>query len=347
METNPSADSQEQGGEEITVDLDQSDASKAVTRTRNRGSINARGGKGKNGKAGDDVDDWAEKSKEVQKRIGRVTRSFEQQMADQEARHQREIAAVREEMGRLNGRREEPTNDDAAHERKMDQLEAEYQAALEEGDSAKAAKKQREMSRVEAEYWAKKTNAAVQGSSEAGGAGKDKGATPTDKRGEPGTGRYAPTKQGLDWANANNHWWNSKSDEDGEAATAYANTLFRRLIDEGEDKNSPAFYEAIGEKVAKRFPELHVQVRLGKRRPADDDEGDEAGSDRGFDPDRRGRAPVVNGGDSTGNPAPRHGPGVRTLNNADQKTMRAMGLDPANNKHVMTFLREKESAGAA
>lgn len=339
METSPSAQSDDDG-QEIQVDLDQTDATKAVTRTK-RGSILAKAGTKE-----DDKDRWAENSKAVKARLARQARSFDQKMAEQQAEHQRQIAALRSEFQGVNVNRGQTGDQlDAAHETTMAALQKDLEEALETGNAVKAAKIQRDMASAEGKYWAAKTAKQTGGSSENGARTEAAATTTTQPNGK--ANGPAPTKAGIAWAKANTDWWDDTTDDVSVAARSMANGLYAIAIRDGDDTADPALYERIGTQVAKRFPELGVKVKLNGRKGDDDDDDEGASTELGDD--RRGRAPVVpvdRTGDRGSRQANQHR-NVRTLDKTDQRTMRAMGLNPDDNKHVLEFLSQKTEYEAA
>lgn len=323
--TETSPDTDHDDGEQIDVDLDVSDAAKAVTRTK--ASI-------KPAKAGKDslsLDDWADRSKKVQRRMNSMQRTFDQQRAEDQALHQRELAELRNQISGLSRTKDTGTGDEAAHEKAMDVLATALEEAQERGDSKEAAKITRQMSQLDAKFWAAQTAKAT-GSTAA--ADRTQSTVQTQ---QPTNQAPKPTKAGIAWAKANTDWWDNKDDDDCVAARALANTLYAKLRAEGEDAEEPAFYERIRRQVAKRFPELDVVSTAG------DSEDD------GEDMDRRQREPVRRAASiqmpNRGEPNARQSHS-QTLTSADQRTMRSVNLDPSNNKHVIEFLRSKNDLEA-
>lgn len=328
-ETSPDTDHDD--GEQIDVDLDAADATKAVIRTRNTV---------KPAKAGKDKElefnNWADRSKKVQRRINTMQRTFDQQRAEDQALHQRELADLRSRLDGLT--RTDPTGntDEQAHERAMDALQAKLEEAQERGDSKEVAALTRQMSQLDGKFWAAQT-AKQTGATAAADKGNGKDTRPAAVTTQQGP---KPTKAGIAWAKANTDWWDDKDDEIAVSARAAANGIYAKLLADGEDPQLPEFYERIRKQIAKRFPELDVVSTL-THESGERDEDD--------DPDRRHRDPVRRAASlqmpNRGEPAPRNSRS-QTLTGADQRTMKSVGLDPSKNSHVIEFLKSKNDLEA-
>lgn len=320
-------DEQETG---IQVDLDADDG-KAVTRARPRTVA-----KPKN---------WAEEradtSKAVKKRIDRIANRFNQQLAEQQAEHQREIAELNSKFSKLQKSGDTTTTDEAAHQKVMDALQAELEEAQERGDSKAVSVITRKMTAAEGKFWADKTAAQTHGASN--NETRDTGKTNGSANPANGAGGRAPTKAGIEWAKANGSWWNDTVDELAIDARAYANSIHKRMLVEGEyDPETPEYFEVIRAQVAKRFPEIETKSTVKSRRRGEIaeefDEADDPGEEQ---PARRAAAATLpNRG------APTRSENVRTLTRADIATMRAVNLNPDDNKHVVQFLRSKQEQEA-
>jgi hypothetical protein len=110
-----------------------------------------------------------------------------------------------------------------------------------------------------------------------------------------------------------------------------ANNLHAKLISEGSDPATDEHYEKIRRLVAKRFPEVST-VSTKRADPGDDDAGDD--DDEGATRQRVVKANLPNRGQQS-----QRRTNVRTLSAKDLKDMRAVNLDPNNNKHVIAYLQ--------
>jgi hypothetical protein len=308
LERTEGGEGQETG---IEVDMDASD-DKAVT--RNPVSSKARPA----GSARDQA--WLDKSKDVQKRIGRMQRSFDQRMADQQAEFQRQLSAQRDEFIKLRA----PTDagadaDEKTHDEAVALLQEALEAAQERGDSKAVARTTAELSTLNAKYWSAKT-------------AKMTGSPATAAKTAP-SGARQPTQAGKKWTDANTEWWNDITDTDSASARGMANNLHAKFISEGSDPNTDAHYEKIRRLIAKRFPEVNT-ITTVKRKELDD-EGEDVDTEADEGAARRVVQPRIQ---DRGNPSNRRS-NVRTLSAKDLKDMRAVNLDPNNNKHVVAYLK--------
>jgi hypothetical protein len=301
----------------IEVNMDAA-ADSQVTR---RGSV-------KPDAASRDPDDiWADRSKKVQKRIAGMKRQFDQELANREAEFNRQLALRDERLNALEGKRSGVSGDDAAHEAAQNALQAQIEAAQEEGDSKKVAALMRQMSTADAQYWSAKTSKQL-------GNGAQPGTT-TAAAAKPAA--RVPTKAGLAFTKANSDWWDDTDDTSREAR-AYANSLHTKMLADGDlDPETPEYFEEIRRKVQKRFPEIETVSAVKRRAAADDAGDDEEAPARETRLKDRGQAPTnfANRGDNA-NQRPRN---VKVLTGAEQRAMRAVGMDPNNNKHVMAYVQ--------
>lgn len=319
----------------IEVDLHESDASKAVERTRGRVAPSADEHEDRTAT----TDDWAERSRSVQKRIGRLTRSFRQEIADKDAEFQRQLGERDARIQRLELDRQNPAqaaDGEAQHEAAMKVLEGQHEAALEKGNSAEATRLARLMAKSEADWATKKTVALL-----------GKTAERQERKEEPAaTQRAAPRtvpKTADKFINANIGWW---EDPDFRVERQGANVLFEQLVDEeGFDANDPKTYVELNRRLKKKFPALAVETP-GK---ADDDRDDEDEDDEPVEPPSRNlrtrRAPTIDAARGGEQPVVRNG-NKRRLTAEDVANMREFHLDPNNDKHVMRYAREIEAAAA-
>lgn len=283
--------------------------------------------------------EWVDKDKAVQKRMGRLSRNlskqFDQRLAEVEAEHQRERTEFQKRLDRLEGRNSGSDADEAKHKAEMDELERKQAAAFEAGDSALAASIGRQMAQKEGAFFEAKTRALI-GSSRQAQEEPAKAAT-----GELPT-EYRPTAAGKKFVKAQ-EWW---EDPEFGTARAAANVLYRQMIDDGEDSSEPAFYDKLARTLVQQMPHMKnelIGVELEERDSRgrlDDDFGDEEEPPPRQQQARR--APVQHNpdrGDSRGT-GPRRRNGVH-ISKADEATMRAVGMDPTNDKHLVQFAKSK------
>lgn len=333
---------------EISVDLSEGDPSKAVTRKAARSDIasqvrddddrgSARGGK------------RSKTEEELFKRMTRMQRSmtkqFTQQLADAEAKHQREIAAIRQGGGSgVSIDREAQVLKDA-HEKAMAELEKQLADANEKGDSAAAASITAKMIRADGEYHAKLSGTQVR--RDAGGADPNAGGT---QQQDPKQRRAGPTPAGSRFILANEDWW---EDPDFAIEKAYSSEIFLKLLnEEGFDSNSDETFKEVARRMKDKFPKLDIRVAGGKALdegggddnggsgPGDgDDDDDEEARQQERQPQQRQRAPAGRFADR-GAGQGRNDGSRRTLTTAEMSTMRKVGLNPDSDKDVLSFLRE-------
>jgi hypothetical protein len=321
-------DEQETG---IHVDLDADDG-KAVTRAKPRtAAVKPRSW----------ADEKLETNKAVKLRFAALSSRFNQQLAEQQADHQRQIADLEKRFTKAATNGDATTTDEAAHQKAMDALQTELEEAQERGDSKAASTITRKMGAAEAKFWADKTAAQTHGASENAARANGNGTAAVVEARKSGDRK--PTAAGVAWAKANGEWWNDTVDDTAIDARAYANSIHHRMLSDGEyDPETPEYFEVIRKQVAKRFPEIETKSTVKGRRKNADLDGD---FDEADDPDalpvrRAAAASLPNRG------APTRGESMRTLNRADIATMRSVNLNPDNDKHVLQFLRSKQETEA-
>ena len=329
----------------ITVDLGQSDPNKAVQRsTRPRSDIARSVNDDEGGEENTDTrtNGWAERSKEVNRRLARQARSlnrtFDQKLADREAEHQRQLSDLRKDMDKLTLERGsgDQAKADADHERAMGELRTKLEAAIEAGNSAQQAQLTADMQRLEAKYWASKAAAAgVVQREQRTEQERQQQQRPAPKAGQP-------TAAGSRFILANEVWW---EDPDYAIEKQAAGLIFAQLRDEEDyDANSDDTFKEVARRLKKKFPELEVVTSKGKKpKPEDDDDDDdELGGG-----EREARRAPTGAVQDRGEDAANNRASSMTLTNADISTMRKSDLDPNNNKHVLQYMREKQAYESA
>jgi hypothetical protein len=334
---------------EISVDLNAADESKAVTR-----------------RAASDIassvrDDDAERprtkaEKELFKRMGRLERNlerqFDQRMAARDAEHQRELSDMRARLEKVSlDRGGSDDAADAAHEAAMSALKDKLAVAYEKGDSQASADITLQISKLDAQFWGKKAQAAgvTTRDDTRSAATTTQAAAQSAERLSPqarGRAEQGPTAAGGRFIKANEDWWD---DPEFSVEQGAANTIYLQLVNkEGFDPKSEETYKEIAKQMKGKFPKLSVSAG---RRAAQDDDGegevqDDEGQDRQQGQRRQAAAARI---DDRGQASARdRGRGTsRTLTKQEIETMKACRLDPDNDKDVVTFLREAVSLEAA
>ncbi len=219
-------------------------------------------------------------------------------------------------------------------------MKAKLEASYEKGDSQESAAITLQISRLDAQYWAKKAK-------DAGVTTRETTADTTQRQtttAQPK--RSGPTVAGSRFIRANEDWW---EDPEFKIERAAADAIYLDLVqNEGFDPKDAETFKEVAKKLNKKFPELKA-LAGGRRGPGDDDgDGDDDDVDQrdhgdGDDRDtQRRRAPAANlqdrGGQGNRNDGDR-----RSLTAQDRKTMTDCRLDPDNDRDVVQFLREAQA----
>lgn len=321
----------------ISVDLSESDGTKAVTRQTRPADIAA---SVRDDQGGGDRQNYSPAERKMFTRMSRfqknISKQFDQKLADQEARHQQELSALRKQYEGVSVERQGDAEAASAHEKAMKLLEEKLAAANEKGDSIEAARITKEMIQADGAYHAK-LSGTKQRADTGGGAG---GGTQQQQQQRPA----GPTPAGSRFILANEEWW-----EDPEFAIEKqaASTIYLELMNnEGYEANSDETFAEVAKRLKAKFRDLPVVA--GKRgrqaEPGDGDDDDDDDLDqRDRDQDRgqnRRRAPAAAMQDR-GEPSQRRQSGNRrTLTDQEITTMKKVGMNPDNDKDVVQFLRE-------
>jgi hypothetical protein len=331
---------------EISVDMNAADPSKAVTR-RKPADI----GQGVRDDAdGDRPRTKAEK--ELFKRMGRLERNlekqFEQRQAARDAEHQRQISELQAKLDRVQVDR--GGGDDAAdraHETAINVLKDKLAAAYEKGDSKESAELQAQISRLDAQFWAKKAAAAGQTTRETAAAGD--GGQQRQQQGTQQQQNKGPTVAGSRFIRANEEWWD---DPEFEVEKAAANTIYVNLVNkEGFDPKDDETFKEVAKQLKAKFPKLEVRAGRKGGDPEDDDDPDDdvrRGEGEGDGETRQQRrAAAANLADRGAASARDRSRTSRTLTKQEIETMKACRLDPDNDKDVVQFMKEAAALEAA
>jgi len=309
---------------EISVDMNAADPEKAVSRTRADLGRAARG------------DDEGEKprtkaEKDLFKRMNRLeknlTRNFDQRMAEKDAEHQRQLSELQAKLAKVSVERGGDDAADVAHEQAISALKDQLAAAYEKGDSAASAEITLKISKLDAQFWAKKAQAAGVVQREAPTVAATQQAAPKTN---------GPTAAGSRFINANEDWWD---DPDYAIEQSAANTIYLNLVQkEGFDPKSDETFNEVAKQMKAKFPKL--DIRKGRRGPDDDESDEDSAQEPHRNPRRSAAAARI---DDRGQADARTRGTRRTLSKEDIATMRACRLDPDNDRDVVTFLREAVS----
>jgi len=327
---------------EISVDLSESDGTKAVTRREKPTNIAANVRDDREG--GDSPKRYSDAERHMFSRLTRyqrkISKEFDQKLADQEARHQQELTAIRKQYEGVSVERQGDAEAASTHEKAMKALEEKLAAANERGDSIEAARITKEMIQADGAYHAK-----LAGAKQRADTGGGTQQAPTQRQqGAKGAG---PTPAGSRFILANEEWW---EDPDFTVEKAAASAIYLQLLnDEHMEANDDETFKEVGRRLKAKFPDLPVVgVKRGRQAdPGDDDEGDDEDDiSRGNEPHRR-RAPAASLQDRGRPSNQRQNGNRRTLTAHEIDTMRKVGLNPDNDRDVVQFTREVNSMEAS
>ena len=301
--------------EEIEVDTAVADPAKAVQRQR--------ADEPRHKQIAKDIDRRV--TSLVRKSEERMSRQFNQDKADLEARLQREMRELRDENQALKSRTETATGD-AAHDAEIAKLTEQLEAALEAGDSKKAAQLQTLIARKEAQYIASKTG--IKQSERVSERKTEQ--EPAEKPKQKGSARAQEFIEATEW-------WD---DPKFVAERGAANAIHAQLVAEGSDPESDAHYKRINKRLKAKFPTLKLTDpdELGFT-PVDSFVDDEDDEDE-IEPQPRGRAPVQNFVDRGSSNQNQRQRGVK-LTPQDIEMIRSMKLDPNNDAVVAQYAKSK------
>lgn len=285
----------------------------------------------------------------VSRRIGRLERTFNQRMADAEARHQRELADVRREADSLRVSRSSSDVDETAHNTKIAALQADLAQAFETGNTARQADLTTQIARLQGEFESRKRDALL------GRQQPTAQQQPAREARRPDNREGGPTPEARRWMRKNEWWDDPEFAIERDAAVRFDN----ELMDEGSDPNDPEHYEELCERLLEKFPDMKDEIvmpgrsRQDRRRRARDDEGDEddEDEDRGTSRRRSGRPPIPAFNTRDGERAQQlrsSGNGRKaTLSRAQRENMITFGLDPDNDDHCREYAKSSEETERA
>lgn len=320
---------------EVSVDLSQADPSKAVQRRAKPSDIAS-------GVRDDRGTRRTPAEKELFKRMSRfqtnITRDFNQKLADQQAAHEREMSALREEYEGVRLERGESSEAQSAHDLAMKALIEKLAAANERGDSAAAATITAEMIKADGAFHARQSGTKQR--QDTTGGDRRQQQQPA-ARPAPAAAATGPTGAGARWITAQEDWWD---DPEYAAEKAAAGAIFLHLRDqEGYAGESAETFREVSKRMRAKFPNLDVRdpKRRGERDDPDDDPDDELEEPADREVHRR-RAPAATFQDrgTTDNQRRSLNDGRRTLTPQEMATMKACNLNPDNDRDVVQFLRE-------
>ena len=312
---------------QISVDLNAADPTKAVTR-RSSADLGREARDGQEGGRTKAEKDLFKRMNRLERNLGR---QFDQKMAEQQAAHQREIAAMQERLKAAGLDRDGAADAaDEAHQAAMKKLEDALAAAYERGDSVETAKITRQMSELDGKYWAKKAQSA----------GVTTRESTTTQPPAAGNQNRGPTVAGSRFIKANADWW---EDPDFNVETAAANAIYIDLVNnQGFDPKDDETFKEVGKQLKAKFPSLAVKAGRRGADPDDDETDDEEEEGRPERQETRRNAASGRFEDrGAGDGRSRGGP--RILTALEIKTMRDCRLDPDNDRDVAQFVREAQA----
>lgn len=290
---------------------------------------------------------FLDRNKAVLKRMKRnerrLTGEFNQRIADLQAENQRSLAKVNSELEQLRTQRTESVApDERAHQAKMDQLQKDYVAALEAGDSVKSGQLMMEINRTHTAFEASKLALIMQ---------RQQAPQPRQTKVIDHTEGRAITAAGKRWVTANEEWFD---DVDFRPETLETKAIDQDLIAEGSDPNTPEHYAELQTRLREKFPKLDVvdpfsnKRREKRARQAEPDEEDDVVDDRQVSEDDDGevdvprrhqaRRPVVpNFQDRGRNFGRNQNSSRRTITTSEAAEMRKFKLDPTKDADVRAW----------
>jgi hypothetical protein len=314
-----------QAGDDVDVDLNEEDQSKAVTRSSKTAVEDEgaeRGQKPRKQPAKKDQQRDQRRDVLAARRAGKE--AAESSIASARAETATEVSALRKEVAELKGR-DELANAEAEYATKKADIEAQLAIAMEGGKHADYARLNsqlielnNDLQRKRLEVKAKSTTAQVD-----------------DLNAQRGK---APLKRIKEFLDNNSDWW---ADPEHEEAVDYAKSLDMKLTKElGLDPNSDAYWEKFNKSFDKKFDGLRVRSD-DEDDPVDDDDT-RGSSKRVVTPPTKGSG---GGGKQQRQQQQRSNddatPTKVTLTAADKANMRQFGLDPSNEEHLVEYARNK------
>lgn len=285
---------------------------------------------------GNEEDDDLVPMSEVRKRIARVRKQADTNLA--KARHEAEatIGDLQKRVDKIEHGSEEAELS-GKYETEIERLDREIDEAVESGDTKKVSQLTREMSRLTAEHAVKTEQLKSR---------QNEHDDPDDLNQRSDQPKVIP--RANDWL-AEQDWWD---DPEHARVKRFVRKLDLALQERGYDPNDDDFYEQLESAIEKKYPGVIVHTMDDDRDPEledDDDEFAEIPSKRARSRKKARRAanrqPVGGDGERTGGKRRRNrdGDGGRkgkTLNRNQVANMRMFGMDPNNKDHVEAYLRE-------
>lgn len=342
------------------VNLDAKDMSEAIERRQEPALLLS--------KDDDDssVSDPAPKSgdsREWRKRVSRINRRFSQQNADMEARHQREMRNMRDEIDALRARREAPANtgaqDQVAHDAHISALTVQLEAAIEAGNTKEQVRLQTLITRTDNQFWAKQRGAEASQQNderEKEEQRRTRARQAAEAASAANNGGGKVSKEGQRWARANEDWFDD--DEfavERDAAIRYDNDLLL----EGSDPESQEHYVELVRRLKKKFPALETSMPRGyEDLESEEDEDERPPARRAREDDELEDAPRKKAGRKPPVPGFRNGleqqqpqrrvAGRRVVLTADDRAnMIRFKLDPTNDADVRAYAEGKAETAQA
>lgn len=346
----------------VEVNLDEKDPAKAIERRRDQELPPSSEDTDGDGSLSTQEQAWLDRNKAVRKRMGRMNRQFNQQIAEIQAERQRERAEWERKFDSLKADRERPQVDEAKHNADMAELERQLEAAHEAGNSKEVVRLTRAISQKDAAFLAAK-QAAIMGVDP--NRQRDDGRR--TRREEEADEDIRPRRQenrnkngeGRKWTELQDWWDDDEFAPERAAAVAIDKIL---IEEEGSDPDSRQHYAELSKRLRKKFPKLEVVPPKGKKaaRGADEDDeeledDDDGDGDEGLEAEGRRvnkrsarRPPVPSFSDRGNDAAPaRRGSRSVVLTEADRAEMRRFKMDPDNDDDVRNWAESVEETDRA
>lgn len=313
----------------VDVDLDADNDAEAV-------SVAAKKPDEESGNNNDDTDnDDVKKDRRRQAIEDRKARQkadrLEQELDDGRREFAGEVNTLKKEVATLKAEKEVNAIDDEYASRE-DELTAEMEQAMEDGDTKKTARINSQLIALNSEKQAKKAAAEASVS-----VIEDLNAD------EQPTGDRPASKRATEFIRRNESWWR---DPDHDDAEDYARRLDKKLVAMGFNPEEDPYWERFNHNFDKKFPDLRVKD------PDDIDiDLDEEADDK---PNRgRRRSPVAQPGGagsqrrSTGGGGNNNQSGSKvTLTQAHKANMVRFGLDPTDPEHCANYAKQVQATKA-
>ncbi len=306
----------------VEVDLDEEDPSKAVSVADTDADATASAnGKDNTQKTGKDKRRETLEARRTKERTDQLA----QELDDRTDEFAGEVNSLKNEVAELKADKEIEAID-AEYGSKEDELTADMEQAMEDGDSKKTAEINTKLIALNSEKQAKKAAA-------------EASVTIIEDLDANAAGAQPANKRAVQFIRDNEAWW---SDPDHEDAVDYSRRLDKKLVAMGFNPDSDAYWARFNHNFDKKFEDLRVAD------PDDIDIDLDPGKDTGKG---RGRSHVAapggagNAGRRVNNRSNDNGQrgSVVRLTAQHKSNMVRFGLDPSNVEHCTSYAKEVQA----